>query len=101
MTVDASVAAVLAAETFVVVAESGFVIQAAVVASVAGTGSLVFATMTAAAAVVVVAAAAAAAVAVVAVAAAVIVVVAAAVTVVAAEAMMLGTDAIGWFDLVN
>jgi hypothetical protein len=97
------VAAVLAAETFVVVAESGFVIQAAVVASVAGTGSLVFATMTAAAAVVVVAAAAAAAVAVVAVAvaAAVIVVVAAAVTVVAAEAMMLGTDAFGWFDLVN
>jgi hypothetical protein len=97
MTVDASVAAVLAAETFVVVAESGFVIQAAVVASVAGTGSLVFATMTAAAAVVVVAAAAAVAV----VAVAVIVVVAAAVTVVAAEAMMLGTDAFGWFDLVN
>lgn len=57
---------------------SDFVIQAAAVAFVAGTGSLVFVTMTAAAVAVVVAAA-----------------VVAAAAAAAAEAMMLGTVAIG------
>lgn len=84
-----SEAAVLAAEA-VAATMADFVVQAVVVPSAAGDGSLVLATMTVAAAVV--AAVAAAAAVVVAVAAAAAVVVAATV---AAEAMTLGTVATG------